>query len=333
MKPPLYWQSKTGLAKWLQPLSLLFSAAASCRRCYYRWRPPSPLSVPVIVIGNITVGGAGKTPIVIECAKQLTQAGWVVGIISRGYGRQSHQTLIATKLSTATEIGDEPLLIYQKLLLPLAVSATRIDAAKCLIENFPEINLIISDDGLQHYALPRTVEVIVVGEQAFGNGYLLPAGPLREPLTRLKSADIILYHTTPPLSLQEFPHQYHIQRALSSHAYRLDRPNEIKPLTYFKDQKLLWVAGIAYPEPFFTALQQHNLNGTARAFDDHHMYVPSDLCGDFDTILMTEKDAVKCRHLGLSNIWVVPLIIHWPKACTLQIHAKLSRYSQAKHVD
>jgi tetraacyldisaccharide 4'-kinase len=257
----------------------------------------------IIVVGNITVGGSGKTPLVIRLCQLLQQAGFRPGVISRGYGSKETKLRLVSPASDPGLVGDEPLLIAQRTGVPVLVAADRCEAARTLIKK--EINVIISDDGLQHYRLPRHLEICVVdGSRGFGNGLLLPAGPLREPLSRLADFDHIVVNgesTLVPDALETTP------MTLAPGLLRSMESGQTWRLAQFAGCKANAVAGIANPKRFFDLLRAARLTVKEHRFPDHHNFQRSDF-DVMDTslpILMTEKDAVKCKTLELKNAWVL----------------------------
>lgn len=273
----------------LWPLSLLFRGGSAIRRFYYRvkhtlFRKRSHL--PVIVVGNITVGGGGKTPIVIEVVNHLKSQGFKPAVISRGYGRKSDD-LISIKLdNTAAEVGDEPLLIHKKTGVATVVHRDRVRSIQYVEQHHPECNIIVADDGLQHYNLPRDYEIIVYDEsRQFGNRRLLPMGPLREPISRLDTADI------------------RVAKRLRITGFRNASTGEIRAAETFKQESCVALAGIANPKQFYHSLQQLDLAFDVVDVPDHGALSKQQLDNFADkTILTTEKDAVK--YPGTENIWI-----------------------------
>jgi tetraacyldisaccharide 4'-kinase len=270
-----------------------------------RARPPaSPLPVPVLVIGNFTAGGTGKTPLVIAIAKSLASHGYRPGIVSRGYGRRSSRPLQVDTQTSVEDCGDEPRLIFEHTGLPVFVDADRVAAAQRAIAG--GCDLVIADDGLQHRRLHRDVEIEVVdGERGYGNGLLLPAGPLRELPRR---CDLRVANGEGTAAK---PGDWTMQLALGD-AIALTDLAQRRPVTSFVGQRVHAVAGIGNPERFFTALERAGLSVTRCPFPDHHVFLGTDFPDDTDTVLMTEKDAVKCRTLGLGNAWAVPVEARLP---------------------
>jgi tetraacyldisaccharide 4'-kinase len=259
------------------------------------------ISVPVIVVGNISVGGTGKTPCVIWLVKQLQQAGYRPGIISRGYGSQAKrypQNVIPN--SNPDLVGDEPVIISRHTQCPMAISPNRVEAAEYLLEHY-DCNIIIADDGLQHTALARDIEIVVVdGQRLFGNGLCLPAGPLREPLSRLKIVDFIVYNGGNSNKFNMTLTQGNIINLLE--------PSITKTLADFSNKPVHAIAGIGNPERFFNQLSASGLIVQNHPFSDHHHFQKGDLAfGDDISILMTEKDAVKCQAFATENMWFIPI--------------------------
>lgn len=313
------WYTPHHPLRWLLwPLALLFGRVVWLRRRYYRhYARPLSQPVPVIIVGNLTVGGSGKTPVVAALAQAL-QSEWRVGIISRGYGGQSRQwPQRVTPSSDPRLVGDEPVLLAQLTHLPVAVGPDR-HASIALLQQQCGVNLIISDDGLQHYRLPRTVELVVIdGVRRFGNGLLLPAGPLREPMTRLAA---IPFHLCMggvaatgewPLSLQ-LTHAVHLQSGV------------VRPLAAFQSQPVHAVAGIGHPERFFTALRQHGLTVIPHPFADHHPYQAADLdFKDGRAVLMTAKDGVKWHPFAAAHHWIVQTELTLPPPLLMALRQHL----------
>ena len=269
-------------------------------------RPPEPgqrVGVPVVVVGNFTAGGTGKTPLVIALAKFLVTRGWRPGIVSRGYGRQSTQPLRVDDATPASLVGDEPRLMFEKTALPVLVDRDRVAAARAAIA--AGCNLVLADDGLQHRRLGRDIEIEVIdGERRYGNGLLLPAGPLREAPRR---CDFRVLNQG-SAGADEWPMQLRLGDALA-----LDR-SASRPLPQFVGTPVQAVAGIGNPARFFAALRAAGLETIEHPFADHHDFRAEDFAGLRGAILMTEKDAVKCRGLGLADAWAVPVQAQLPEA-------------------
>ncbi|MFK7815012.1 MAG: tetraacyldisaccharide 4'-kinase [Gammaproteobacteria bacterium] len=288
------------------PLSWLFRCISYFRRIIYQALTSKKhlQNVCIIVVGNLTVGGAGKTPFVSYLAQRCIQKGLVVGVIARGYGREDESQLIEVmQHSKAAQVGDEALMLKHQLSCPIAVAAKRIEAAKYLYDKY-QLDVIISDDGLQHYKLPRDYEIIVVdGEREFGNGWCLPAGPLREPVSRLNQANIVVSNGINA----SYDHQY----SLSYNDFLpLEEGAENKTLKSFEGHNVHAVAGIGNPKRFFAALENLGLQVIPHAFPDHYVYKQTDIeFNDNSPIIMTEKDAVKCKQFNKVNAWYLPVSV------------------------
>ncbi len=301
-----HWYRYTPLHLLLYPLSLVFGALVALRRILYRSGVLASvrLPVPVVVVGNISVGGTGKTPLTLWLAQQLIEDGWHPGIISRGYrktdeGLQTPRAVSAE--DSADEVGDEPLLMAQRELCPVWIGRDRPAVAQALLQAHPECDIILSDDGLQHYRLRRDAEIVVVdGTRRFGNGCLLPAGPLREPVSRLSKADAVVVNGGQTKG-NEFA-----MRLEGATFYNLLNPELAYAARDFDGQRLHAIAGIGHPQRFFAQLHQLGLSCATHAFPDHHRYTAADIAfDDADAVLMTEKDAVKCAPFATEKHWVL----------------------------
>lgn len=288
----------------LMPLSWIFSLLASLRRWGYQigLLRSHKLSVPVMIVGNINMGGSGKTPAVIWLVAQLKKEGYSPGVISRGYGVKSGQPMAVQKTSIAKEVGDEPLLIARRSDCPVWVGINRVEAGKALLQGHPECDVIISDDGLQHYRLKRDIEIAVVDEQTKSDGRLLPAGPLREPFSRLKTVDAVISNGQKTVS-NAFEMQFSSQTF-----YNLADPALSVRRSHFKDKAVAALAGIGKPERFFEHLKNLGLSFKSLSFKDHHAFTVQELEGiTCDALIMTEKDAVKCEVFAKPHHWVLPV--------------------------
>ncbi|HSR01990.1 MAG TPA: tetraacyldisaccharide 4'-kinase [Methylophilaceae bacterium] len=288
----------------LIPLSWLFTGLTALRRLLYRvgLLRSYLLPVPVIVVGNINMGGSGKTPAVIWLVNQLKEHGYRPGVISRGYGAKVTQPMSVKADSLPEEVGDEPVLIAQKTGCPLYVSADRVSAGNSLLKMHPECNVIISDDGLQHYRLQRQIEIAVVDQQSQPNQHLLPAGQLREPYTRLESVDAVI------LNGNEHLLAGYLMQLQTSDLYNLLNPDLKKSVGYFQGKHVAAMAGIGKPERFFKQLQTLGLQFTQWPFNDHHAFTSQELSNiKCDALIMTEKDAVKCQAFAEAHHWVLPV--------------------------
>lgn len=303
----------------LVPFSWVFAGLGALRRALYRAGilPSTRVAVPVIIVGNLTVGGSGKTPLVISLVQHLKAAGYRPGVVSRGYGRQLRDgvdaPLVINDQLGPAHAGDEPLLIFQATRVPTVVCGRRVDAARTLLNAYPDIDVIVSDDGLQHLALARDIEIAVFDCRGTGNGQLLPAGPLREPLSRAAGLTALVYNASgaPPHETrlhQRFPGM-HGMDLLPGRMYQLTRPDRVAdPAAINSLGRLAAVAGIGHPSRFFETLQRAGLQGAAQPFPDHHPFSRAEIASiDADVILMTEKDALKCVSFGDDRIWVLPV--------------------------
>jgi tetraacyldisaccharide 4'-kinase len=304
------WARTGVLTVLLLPLAFLFAAVSGLRRLAYRrgWLTSVAVGVPVIIVGNITAGGSGKTPLVIWLVNWLRGQGYRPGVVSRGYGGVARGCVVVTVDSQPAEVGDEPLLIRIKTDAPVVVGRDRVAAARTLLAHHPGVDVIVSDDGLQHYRLQRDMELAVIdAATGLGNGWLLPAGPLREPASRLRSADAVIQvvrGATPPLKSRQLA-GWHARYA-AGRAYRLQAPQEKRALRELPQHDWLAVTGIGRPQGFFSMLDAHGIHHRQRAFADHHAFQPLDLPAE-GAVLMTEKDAVKCFSFAGTNWWAVEL--------------------------
>ncbi|MGD9662051.1 MAG: tetraacyldisaccharide 4'-kinase [Porticoccaceae bacterium] len=302
------WYQRRSWSLLLAPLSWLFTYLAKKRRNYLQ-RHRKALQTPVIVVGNITVGGTGKTPLIISLVKALQHKGYHPGVVSRGYGGKSpFYPLQVTPESNPFYCGDEPLLIARSCACPVMVDPDRYRAAK-LLQDSGTCDLILSDDGLQHYNLPRMLEIVVVdGERMLGNGWCLPAGPLREPVSRLEEVDFVIINGGG--DTLNHPHQYRMD--LQPLAFRnLNTGEVLEPKNPPGSDSVHAVAGIGNPARFARTLASLGLAVRLHPFPDHHDFCASDLHFDDDRpVIVTAKDAVKCAGFtsgqsSLDNVWVL----------------------------
>ncbi|MBR7069975.1 MAG: tetraacyldisaccharide 4'-kinase [Oxalobacter sp.] len=307
------WLGRGLLAILLYPLSLLFRGITAFRRFAYQigFFKSTKLPVPVIVVGNIFVGGTGKTPIVIWLTQILRKAGFTPGIISRGYGTSNSQPRsVDPGLSQASEVGDEPLLIAMRTQCPLTVCRKRVAAAQHLLAEHPEIDIIISDDGLQHYALARDIEILLFDGRGAGNQWMLPAGPLREPPSRRGDFTIINGHNYPAPNNPIYTDNMFLMQLKTDTAEQLANRRNVQPLSQIKG-KITAAAGIGNPGRFFASLKNQHLSFEEMPLPDHYSFSENPFRNTSSgTILITEKDAVKCAQrpelIADERIWVVP---------------------------
>ena len=326
------WTRRGLLACLLWPLSLLFGLLAAGRRTLYRLGVLRihRVAVPVIVVGNVFVGGTGKTPFVLWLIAQLRMAGFSPGVIARGYGASAMAPRQVMASSLAAEVGDEALLIVQRTGVPMMVGRDRPAVARALLDQYPELDVIISDDGLQHTALARDIEIILTDARGAGNGWLLPAGPLREPLSRRRDFSVFnSLGTDVPVGAGNFA-----MTLVGDTAERLNDPSQRLPLASLNGQRLLAAAGIGNPARFFTLLKNAGLQFDELPLTDHNAFEDHP-CATIsaDKILITEKDAVKCRQNRLlendPRLWVVPVDARIEPALAQQIVEKLRGYPTA----
>ena len=289
----------------LWPVSLLYGLITSLRRGLYALGvfKTNRVRAKVIVVGNVVTGGAGKTPVVMALVMHLQARGWHVGVVSRGYGRSSTDCREVLDNSTADEVGDEPALVKSTCHAPVFVAAKRFEAATALLAKYPETQIIVCDDGLQHHALHRDLEICVFDDRGVGNGLLLPAGPLREPWPR--PTDLVL-HTG--VRASSVPDSFSARRALARYTLRVDSSS--MPLSELRGKPVLAVAAIAQPEAFFNMLRDQGLTlAKTVALPDHfnfkHWVEPA---AQDHILVCTEKDAVKLWH-SHPHALAVPLVL------------------------
>ncbi len=334
------WQGRGPLAWALRPLAWLFAAARATQRGLYRFGGLKPWSVglPVVVVGNLYVGGTGKTPLVIELVRALAGRGWRPGVISRGYRREGNDARPVDPQATAVEVGDEPLLVAQATGAPVVVGADRVAAARVLRSLHPHCDVVVCDDGLQHPRLGRDFEIAVLHFRGLGNGWLLPAGPLRDPPSRLRTVDaVVLNGEVPPVRI--YSPVFIMQGELDT-VYALSDTNKRAPLAELvreqqeKGIRIVAAAGIGAPERFFAMLRTAGLNIEAVPLPDHYDFTINPFAGrTYDVALMTEKDAVKCRRIGAlasdGRMCVVSLRTSIDPALLDMIEARIKRKPSA----
>ena len=305
---------------WLAPLSFLYGTVMALRNGLYRigLRHRVRVAVPVVVVGNLTVGGTGKTPLVAWLAQHLAACGMRVAIVSRGYGGRARGVNRVTVHSRASEVGDEPLLLAKRSQATVFIGRDRVAAAKAAVADRADI--VISDDGLQHLALKRDCEIVVIdGQRGFGNGCLLPRGPLRERPGRLRRVNAVVVNgavTRPDFHLPKFVQGTHFHMNLRpGDAWPVRGGASLRSLASFRGTGVHAVAAIGNPQRFFDMLRNGGLTIYEHPFPDHHPYKPGDLnFGDALPILMTEKDAVKCAAFADERSWFVPVTAEFSEA-------------------
>jgi tetraacyldisaccharide 4'-kinase len=320
-----WWRPVPDALAWgLWPLSLVYRGLLALQR--RRAVAPQALPVPVLVVGNHIVGGAGKTPTVIAIVQALQAAGHHPGVVSRGHGREGEDVLAVDDAATVAAAGDEPLLMRRRCGVPVWVGRQRAEVALALCAAHPEVDVLVSDDGLQHLALARRAELVVFDERGAGNGLLLPAGPLREPLpAALPSTRRVLY--TSGSASTRLPGVVASRRlclAWPLAAWHRGDASRALPLQHLQGRPLLAAAGMAAPEKFFVMLAAAGLNITRLPLPDHHPYTTLPWPASTADVLVTEKDAVKLQpaNMGSTRVWVLPLDLALPaglvdELCTL----------------
>jgi tetraacyldisaccharide 4'-kinase len=304
------WQKRGLGAILLLPPALAFAFSVNLRRLAYRlgWSSSVKLPVPVVVVGNITAGGSGKTPLAMYLALELSSRGWRPGIVSRGYGGNAQGVEAVSDSSEAALVGDEPLLLARRAGCPVFIGRDRVAAARALLSSHADCNVLIADDGLQHLRLARDVEIVVMDERGIGNGWPLPAGPLRECPARVAEADALVLNGDAPVP-SEVRAQRVFRMCLVGDRWRnLHDPQRTCSAAELRGRRLHALAGIGNPVRFFRQIERMGLQAQMHAFPDHHVFRPSDLAfADTDTLLMTEKDAVKCTAFAPPETWVLPV--------------------------
>ena len=315
-----HWQSRGAIAWLLWPASLIVGLLVFFRRLFFRIHlfKSHQAGIPVIVVGNLTAGGSGKTPLVLRIAEVLKEGHWKPGIVARGYlggargasaalssaGGSARQPREANIASDPAQVGDEPILLARRSGCPVWVAPDRVAACRLLREAHPECNVIVTDDGLQHYALRRDIEICVVDRRGFGNGFLQPAGPLREPPSRLRTVDAVVVHGAPGGG----DAQGYRMELQGDRLVRFTDARDVRAAKSFAGQRVHAVAGIGDPQRFFLHLARFGLKVVPHPFPDHHPFVADDFAfGDGDPVVMTEKDAVKCKRFAQAHYWVLPV--------------------------
>ena len=307
------WEARGALSNALLPLAALYGALSALRRALYRsgWLRSQRLGVPVVVVGNLLVGGAGKTPTVLAVVELLRRHGFVPGIVSRGYGRRGADLVAVQPDTPVGTCGDEPLLLQRRSGAPVMVGRDRVRAGRALLRLHPQVNVIVSDDGLQHLRLARNVQVLVFDARGAGNGRLLPAGPLREPMPRaLPPKSIILYNAdAASTALPGTLARRSLSGAVALEAWWRGAPASQQTLAALRARPLVAAAGLARPERFFAMLRACGLRIAELALPDHCDYATLPWPGSTADVIVTEKDAVKIdpARTGRTRVWVAAL--------------------------
>lgn len=304
------WQARGLAAALLLPLAGAFALLVNLRRLAYRlgWLSPRKLPVPVVVIGNITAGGSGKTPLALYLAQELVRHGWRPGIVSRGYGGSATAVEAVSPEDDAARVGDEPLLLARRAGCPVFIGQDRVAAARALLAAHADCNVLIADDGLQHLRLARDIEIVVMDDRGIGNGWPLPAGPLRECPARIAEADALVLHGEAPVPPEVRPREVFRMRLVGECFRNVRDPQRSCTAGDLFGGRLHALAGVGDPVRFFRQLEDMGLQVERHPFPDHHAFVPSDLAFvGADVLLMTEKDAVKCQAFAPPETWVLPV--------------------------
>jgi tetraacyldisaccharide 4'-kinase len=309
---PRAWSRRGAIARLLWPLSQVFAALLAIRRLAFRagWQHVERLPVPVVVVGNLVAGGAGKTPTTIAVVEQLRRAGHRPGIVSRGYGRSGDALTEVHVGSPAAEVGDEPLLLHRRTGAPVVVARDRVAAARELLRCHPHTTVIVADDGLQHRRLGRDLQIIVFDERGAGNGWLLPAGPLREPMpAAVPPATLVLYNAPAPTTPLPGSLGRRRLRGLIPWSRWSDGVADESVPAALQGRRVPAYAGIAWPERFFAQLREIGLDVDERPLADHARFDPLPWPSDSTDVIVTEKDAVKLEagRLGGTRVWVAAL--------------------------
>lgn len=309
----IWYQKKRHFITYLlMPFSWIYWFISQLRRFYLlKIKNQEKLDIPIIVIGNISLGGVGKTPLVCYLYQKLKEQGLTPGIVSRGYARQDLNDKIISEKDNAKTVGDEPWMLYQRLKAPMAVATKRLNAVKLLIKNFPKVDIILSDDGLQHYKMPRDIEIVVIdGKRGLGNGLIFPAGPLRESVSRLKDVDFVIVNGELKDNKLKNKINYKTMNLNPEILINL-KTGEKRKVSQLVAKKIIAVSGIGNPKRFFQSLESLGYEVVEKAFPDHYTFREEDLKLDkFLPIIMTEKDAVKCRSFAKEYMWYLEINAH-----------------------
>jgi tetraacyldisaccharide 4'-kinase len=337
------WEKRGGGALVFLPFTLLYAAVIAVRGFLYRHRIFASWhgEVPVIVVGNITAGGTGKTPVVLAIVEILRAHGWNPGVVARGYGRVPPReqdprgvVRVLPDVATPEHFGDEPVLIARRSQVPVYISPDRPAAVRSLVADHPEVNVVVSDDGLQHYALGRDIEIAVVdGDRRFGNGLLLPSGPLREPVARLRKVDAIVMNGGGAPAIEGVPH--FAMKLGGERFFSVVQGRHMSPAEFAlqaRGQRVAAIAGIGNPPRFFDHLAALGIAARPHAFADHYAYQASDLrLPDADLIVMTEKDAVKCAAFADARMWFMRVDAELAGAFADFLLTRLARARRSAH--
>ena len=326
------WLTRGALAIAMLPLATGYGAVTAARRALYRAGvvKAHTMPVPVVVVGNLVAGGAGKTPTVMAIVAALRRHGRTPGIVSRGYGgSHADGPLEVTRAVSAAQCGDEPLLMHLRTGAPLVVGRDRVSAARLLLRHHRQVDVVVSDDGLQHLALARDAQVLVFDERGAGNGWLLPAGPLRDPLPRaVPAASLVVYNAAAPSTpLPGMLARRGLAGVVALDAWWRGEVASRVALDALRGRRLVAAAGLARPERFFTMLRAHGLAFKPLPLPDHHAYATLPWPADTADVVLTEKDAIKLdpARIGVTRVWVAPLDFALDAAFDAALLALLAR--------
>jgi tetraacyldisaccharide 4'-kinase len=310
---PSWWLTRGVLARLLLPLAWFFGALTAARRALYRTGllAAHKVDAPVIVVGNLIAGGAGKTPVVLALVELLRHRGYTPGVVSRGYGGAVDGVLLLQASTPARLAGDEPTLLHLRSRAPVAVGRDRVAAARALLHAHPEVDVLISDDGLQHWRLARDAQVLVFDERGAGNGWLMPAGPLRESMPdRLPPRTLVVYNAGAPTTpLPGGIGTRRLQGLVALADWRHGGQASGAALDTLRGRPVVAAAGVARPERFFSMLRERGLAISPLPLPDHHPYITLPWPADTPDVVVTEKDAIKldAAAVGRTRVWVAPL--------------------------
>lgn len=323
------WLSRGPLAFAMLPLAAVFAMLTAARRAMYRLGllRSERLDVPVVVVGNLIAGGAGKTPTTLALIDLLRRHGWQPGIVSRGHGRSSTGIVHVQPDTPATQGGDEPVLLRLRSNVPVSVGEDRVAAARSLRQRHPEVDVLVCDDGLQHLRLARDAQVLVFDERGAGNGWALPAGPLRDPLpSRVPPRSLVLYNApSPSTPLTGHLAQRALAGAVSLQGWWRGEAASMAVLEGLRGRPVLAAAGLAQPARFFAMLREQGLTIVEHPLPDHHAFADLAWPAGFTDVVITEKDAVKIRpeRAGAARLWVAALDFALPAAFEQELLALL----------
>lgn len=316
-----HWLRRSFLSRALLPLAWLYGAVLGLRSMLYRsgLLRAQRLPVPVIVVGNFIVGGTGKTPLTIWLTERLRAAGWRAGVVSRGYGGTA-ESVVVERGGDPAKYGDEPVLLAERLAEPVWIGRDRVAAARAMLAAHPQIDVVVCDDGLQHLRLARDVEIALLDERGAGNGWLLPAGPLRE---RPRAVDAIVQRGAAKVGGAVG------MRLVPTKLVSVIDPRQCLPVDALRGKRVHAVAGIGVPERFFATVGELGVTAQVHAFADHHRFTPEELAfADCDALLMTEKDAVKCRAFAKPHWYALQVEAQLDEAFAQRIVALLQSHSR-----